>query len=316
MSTSSLPPPRADLRGHSSRNPARNSDGFTLLEVLVAMAILAFALTIITAGASSSAVFSKRVYRSTAAALLLRGAVLDIEERYRKKGFPTNDVNGKDCELPKVYAKQFKCTYDLIGLNLDDGIIADISSRAQQNLTKAQEGLAATGALDKLSSPGAAGADKNKPASLSSSAGNAQDTGLDLTKIAKGGDLMGLLGVLLMSGEQGMGLLSLCDINISVLQMSMGLMVSELLPRVLKRASDRTRKVVLRLSWKDDEVGVFDDAKTKKNKKMRTLVVETFTTAVSEEESNQIQQMKNMEKVQNAVAPPGMQGMPPMGMGR
>ena len=284
------------------------------------MAILAFALTIITAGASSSAVFSKRVYRSTAAALLLRGAVLDIEERYRKKGFPTNDVNGKDCELPKVYARQFKCTYDLIGLNLDDGIIADISSRANQNLTKAQEGLAATGALDKLSAPGAgAGADKNKPASLSSSAGNAQDTGLDLTKIAKGGDLMGLLGVLLMSGEQGMGLLSLCDINISVLQMSMGLMVSELLPRVLKRASDRTRKVVLRLSWKDDEVGVFDDAKTKKSKKMRTLVVETFTTAVSEEESNQIQQMKNMEKVQNAVAPPGMQGggMPPLGgMGR
>ena len=80
---------------------------------------------IITAGASSSAVFSKRVYRSTAAALLLRGAVLDIEERYRKKGFPTNDVSGKDCELPKVYARQFKCTYDLIGLNLDDGIIAE-----------------------------------------------------------------------------------------------------------------------------------------------------------------------------------------------
>ena len=280
--------------------------GFTLLEVLIAMSILAFALTIITAGASSSAVFSKRVYRSTAAALLLRGAVLDIEEKYRKDGFPTNDVNGKDCELPKVYARQFKCPYDLIGLNLDDGMISDITGRAQQSLTQAQEGLAATGALDKLSAP-TAGGDKNKPANLSQSAGNAKDTGLDLTQIAKGGDLMGLLGVLLMSGEQGMGLLSLCDINISVLQMSMGLMVAELLPRVLKRASDRTRKVILHLSWKDDEYGM--DAEAKKRK---SLVVESFTTAVSEEESRQIMQMKAMDKIQNAVAPPGMPGAPGM----
>ncbi len=280
--------------------------GFTLLEVLIAMAVLAFALTIITAGASSSAVFSKRVYRSTAAALLLRGAVLDIEEKYRKDGFPTNDVNGKDCDLPKVYSRQFKCTYDLIGLNLDDGMISDITGRAQKSLTAAQEGLAATGALDKLSAPGGAGADKNKPANLSQSAGNAKDTGLDLTQIAKGGDLMGLLGVLLMSGEQGMGLLSLCDINISVLQMSMGLMVAELLPRVLKRASDRTRKIVLHLSWKDDEYGM--DAKSKK--KSKALIVESFATAVSKEEAAQIQQMKNMEKVQNALTPPGAPGAP------
>ena len=289
----------------------KSSRGFTLLEVLVAMAILAFALTIITAGASSSAVFSKRVYRSTAAALLLRGTLLDIEEKYRKDGFPTNDLTGKDCELPKVYQKQFKCRYDLIGLNLDDGSIGDITARAQQSLTQAQETLAATGALDKLSDPkaGAAGA-QNKPANLGQSAGNAQDAGLDLTQIAKGGDLMGLLGVLLMSGEQGMGLLSLCDINISILQMSMGLMVAELLPRVLKRASDRTRKVILHLSWKDDEEGMWDD----KKKKARELVVETFTTAVSQEEAQQIQQMKAQDNIQNAVQgqmPGG--GMPQMG---
>ena len=277
------------------------------------MAVLAFALTIITAGASSSAVFSKRVYRSTAAALLLRGAVLDIEEKYRKDGFPTNDVNGKDCELPKVYARQFRCSYDLIGLNLDDGSIGDITTRAQQSLATAQEQLAATGALDKLSDTNAATA-KNKPANLSQAAGSAQDAGLDLTQIAKGGDLMGLLGVLLMSGEQGMGLLSLCDINISVLQMSMGLMVAELLPRILKRASDRTRKIVLHLGWKDDEGG------------KRSLVVESFTTAVSQEEAAQIQQMKTADKIGAAIQgqlPPGAPGspntlpgqMPGMGMG-
>ena len=99
----------------------------------------------------------------------------------------------------------------------------------------------------------------------------------------------------------------LCDINISVLQMSMGLMVAELLPRVLKRASDRTRKIVLHLSWLDDEYGM--DAEAKKRK---SLVVESFTTAVSEEESRQIMQMKTMDKIQNAIAPPGSPGAPGM----
>ena len=277
----------------------RSRHGFTLLEVLIAMSVLAFALTIITAGASSSAVFSKRVYRSTAAALLLRGAVLDIEEKYRKDGFPTNDINGKDCELPKVYARQFKCTYDLIGLNLDDGVIGDITARAQQTLTKAQGDLAATGAMDKLNGPNTGAAkDKNKLTDLSQAAGDAKETGLDLTQIAKGGDLMGLLSVLMMSGQQGKGLLDLCQIDPNVLQMSMGIMVAELLPRVLKRASDRTRKVILRLSWKDDEA-LMDD----KAKKRKALVIETFTTAVSAEELAKIQQDKNQQKLLNSVTP-------------
>ena len=277
---------------------SRRQKGFTLLEVLVAMALLAFALTIITGSASSSATYSKRVYRSTVAALLLRGTILDIEEKYRKDGFPTNDQTNKDCELPKMYAKQFKCQYDLIGLNLDDGSIADMSTNAQTLLAKAQETLAQSGAMDKLSGAGADGGAKPKPSDLGNAAQTAQTAGLDLGSIAKGADLMQLLQVILLSGDQGLNLLQLCDINISMLQMSMGLMIGELLPRVLKRASDRTRKIVVHLSWKDEE----------RNK--RTLEMETFTTAVSQEEAEAIRQMKAQEKIEGALDPTGGAGAP------
>jgi hypothetical protein len=224
------------------------------------------------------------------ASLLLRGTILDIEEQYRKEGFPTNSLTGRDCALPKVYAKQFRCKYDLLGLELDDGSIQDMTAQAQTLLQGAQEKLAQSGALDKLEGGDkGANAGKNALSDLGDAATSAKEAGLDLSELARGGDMMGLITTILMSGDQGLNLLSLCDINIGMLQMSMGLMVSELLPRILERASDRTRKIVVHLSWKDEEG------------EQRSLKVETFTTAVSEDEAKAIQAMKQGEKIQNAI---------------
>lgn len=259
---------------------------------MVAMAILAFALGVISSSASSSAIYGKRVYRSTAAALLLRGVVLQIEEQYRKDGFPTNDVNGRECELPKVYSKKFKCEFDLVGLQLDDSIIGEMTSVAQELLASAQEELQTSGALDKLEQTRAAAGTKagqDALEDLGESAKDAKKTGLDLGALSKGGDMMSLIGQIIMAGSEGVFLLQLCDINLSVLQMSMGLMVAELLPRILKRASDRTRKVRIRLSWEDA------------HGEDRTFELETFTTAVSEEEAQALRQMKQAEELQQAL---------------
>ncbi len=278
----------------------RGQAGFTLLEILIAMAILAFALAVITASASSSAVYGKRVYSSTTAALLLRGVLLDIEEEYRKDGFPTNDIEGRECELPKAYAKHFRCEFDLIGLNLDEGMITDLTSSAQDVLSGAQETLQSSGAMDKLTAATSGEAEGRKALDdLGNSAKNAEAAGLDLTSMAKSGDMMQLITTILMSGAQGLNLLGLCDINLSVLQMSMGLMIAELLPRILKRATDRTRKVRLRLAWRDAEG---EDAK---------LEIETFTTAVSEEEARAIQQMKDQQELEEAANPNGVGGLAP-----
>jgi prepilin-type N-terminal cleavage/methylation domain-containing protein len=280
--------PRAEKDRGSRYSPRPALAAFTLLEVLVALAILAFALTIITGAASSSAVHSKRVYRSTVAALLLRGTLLDIEEQYRKDGFPSNDLTDRDCKLPKGFERQFKCRYDLLGLNLDDASITDMTKQSQDVLAKAQEALASSGALDKLQS--LSDGKKSGAADLQAAAQKASGANLDLGQLAKGGDLMTLLQTIILTGDQaGVALLDLCDINLGVLQMSMGLMVAELLPRILKRASDRTRKVVVRLSWKDEEG------------ENRTLELETFTTAVSEEEAQHLREMKQADKIQDAI---------------
>lgn len=265
--------------------------GFTLLEIMVAMAILAFALAVISSSASSSAIFGKRVYRSTAASLLLRGVLLDIEEQYRKDGFPTNDIIDRECELPKAYAKKFKCSFDLLGLQLDGSMISDMTAMSQEMLAGAQEELQSSGALDKLEmARKGAGAKSGEDAltDLGDAAEGANKTGLDLGQLSKGGDMMSLISTILMSGEQGLNLLGLCDINIAVLQMSMGLMISELLPRILKRATDRTRKVRIRLSWNDQG-------------EEEVLEVETFTTAVSEEEARALRALKQAEELQEAL---------------
>ena len=281
--------------------------GFTLLEILIAMAILAFALAVISASASTSAIYSKRVYRSTAASLLLRGVILNIEEEYRKDGFPTNDLEGKDCDLPKAYAKQFHCEYDLIGLNLDSAAIAEMTQNSQDLLGQAQEELQNSGALDKLNaSKSAKRAPEGEEAlkDLGDTASGAKKAGLDLSSLTKGGNMMTLVQTILMSGEQGMNLLSLCDINVSVLQMSMGLMIGELLPRILKRASDRTRKIKIRLSWTDAEG---ED---------RTLEIESFTTAVSEEEARLVQTLKDQMAMAEAIAAQKAANAPPPPPGR
>jgi len=281
------------------------TNGFTLLEIMVAMAILGFALAVISTSASSSAIFGKRVYRSTAASLLLRGVLLDIEEKFRKDGFPTNDLTDKECELPKAYAKKFECHYDLIGLQLDNSMIQDMTAVSQEMLATAQEELQNSGALDKLnmskSKAAATKAGEDALADLGDAAEGASKTGLDLSQLAQGGDMMSLISTILLSGDAGLNLLGLCDINIAVLQMSMGLMVAELLPRILKRATDRTRKVRIRLSWINAE-GENEE-----------LEIETFTTAVSEKEARALQAMKEAEQLQEALqggAPraPALQG--------
>ena len=257
------------------------------------MAILAFALAVISSSASSSAIFGKRVYRSTAASLLLRGVLLDIEEKYRKDGFPTNNIEDRECELPKAYAKKFECRYDLIGLQLDDSMIQDMTAMSQEMLATAQEELQNSGALDKLEMSRANASQKKAGEEalddLGEAAEGASKTGLNLGELTKGGDMMSLISTILLSGEQGLNLLSLCDINISVLQMSMGLMVAELLPRILKRATERTRKVRIRLSWNDDG-------------EEEVLEIETFTTAVSEEEARALRALKEAEELQEALS--------------
>jgi hypothetical protein len=161
---------------------------------------------------------------------------------------------------------------------------------AQDVVAASQESLAESGALDQLSNP-----DGKKPSrddlavgGLDDAGGKANQLGDDFAQLAQGGNIMQLLQVIMTNPAAG-GLLGLCDINVSVLMMSMNLMVGELLPLVLKRAADRTRKIRVRLSWRGS------DGETEQ------LEIETFTTALSEEEAEQMKALLAQQQLQQAA---------------
>ena len=75
--------------------PAPVQRGFTLLEVMVALAILAVSLTALLGTQSSSVVLSRYITETSVATMLARGKILDLEHKLKKDGF---DAFGEDTE--------------------------------------------------------------------------------------------------------------------------------------------------------------------------------------------------------------------------
>ncbi len=128
------------IGGTTPRPPER---GFSLLEVLVAVALLAVVFTYVSGSFVQGGLFLAKTPRLAQAALLMRGAVLDIEEEARQDGFPENDVEGKDCKLPAELDDDYSCTYDLEKLDLDEGQIAEMSGQVLEQIMAAVSGSGA-----------------------------------------------------------------------------------------------------------------------------------------------------------------------------
>ena len=80
------------MRGARTRAPARLArGGFTLLEVMVSLAILAVALVAISNLNGGAVAMHAYGRRATEATLLLRGKMLDLEDDLQKKGFSDFD---------------------------------------------------------------------------------------------------------------------------------------------------------------------------------------------------------------------------------
>ncbi|MFT3914351.1 MAG: prepilin-type N-terminal cleavage/methylation domain-containing protein [Anaeromyxobacteraceae bacterium] len=77
-------------RGGGRRAPLRKA-GFTLLEVMVALAILAAALLTISQIVSASLRNEVRAQKLDVATLLARGKMVELEERYERTGFKDFD---------------------------------------------------------------------------------------------------------------------------------------------------------------------------------------------------------------------------------
>jgi len=248
------------------------------------MAILAVGLLAVTTAQQSSIHNAMRVYRGQVAALLVRGIVMDIEEEYRIDGFPENTVT-HDCDLPSYLDKTFDCEYELERMDLDMAQITDI-------VDASFGGLLGEGGLGALQS----GGDLNSTME-GLAGGQTQLSGMNMS---------GLAFLLPVLGPEGQAIMDLCNVRLEGLIMGfMGMQT--IVPQILNEVGNRTRKLVVRLSWDDGPVG------------SRVFEVTTFLSMLPEEQLKDLKDMEDAKEVLEQHLPegaaPGLGGGRPMSPG-
>lgn len=86
-------------------------DGFTLLEVIVAVAILAIALTAIFSSEAGSIQVAHRARKITVASLLARCKMGELEEQITREGLPAIELTGSDECCEDAEQPGFTCDY-------------------------------------------------------------------------------------------------------------------------------------------------------------------------------------------------------------
>ena len=103
-----------------SRSPRTILGAFTLLEVMVAVAILAIALTAIFSSQAGAIRVASRARFTTTATLLARCKMAEIEEQTLRDGLPAVSATGTDecCEEGEV--EGFECEWEISRIVLPD----------------------------------------------------------------------------------------------------------------------------------------------------------------------------------------------------
>jgi prepilin-type N-terminal cleavage/methylation domain-containing protein len=247
----------------------RTNKGFTLLEVMVAIGILAIALISISSAQSSSIYYVTRTFKLTKASFLIYGVINDIEDYYQRKGFPGNNIAGKDCELPREFREDFECTYALTGMNLTAEMIAGL---VQAGYDSFLSGIS-SGGWDSSKSQSS---DRDENRDRSGSKGSQDLSGIDLSQIAMFAPLFG------GNAEE---IIAMCNINIAaIIQGITGLI--QFLPQIIEKVSDQTRELTVKITWKESIY------------KKRDMQVSTFIVSLPEAEIERLRQLEEMQKYQ------------------
>jgi len=229
-------------RGHSQR-------GFTLLEVMISMGLLAFVMGAVMSTQGTALVHGARVYNVTMAANLMHNLVLDLEEEYRLEPFPENNVEGRSCELPDDF-DQFECEYDLLTLEVGDDNVEGTNETADNINENPLMQAVCGGVLGAGAPPGMGGA-PDMQGVLDQLGGNA-------IAIAALANLM----------DPTSGFSQMCGVNLNTMCQNVG-MIGSFIPRIIDQAAKTTRKLVIRLTWKE------------RAGSEKTFDVETFITSVA-----------------------------------
>lgn len=241
--------------------------GFSLLELMVAIAVLAVAMTAIMSAQQAGMGAAVMIKRGQAAALIIKGVVYDIEEEYKQYGFPENSIEDRECEVPDEFDDLYECSYDLKRIDLEP-------EQIQALVDQSFGGLLGDGGLSSLAS----GDTQNLSDNLQRMVGAPGQGGMS------GLDLSGLAFLLPFLGPEGEALMSLCNVNLSMLVMGfMG--VQSFVPMVLQEVSNRTRQLTVRLAWSEGPFGA------------REFSVTTFITSLPEEQLEKLKEMEDAKEV-------------------
>lgn len=224
------------------------SRGFSLVEVLVAIGILAFVMTAVASTSGTSMENTSEVFSVTQASHLMEGIVLDLEEEYRLEGFPTNDVENRDCEVPREFEDMFECDYDLVGMDVGADNLSSLGAEANESVT-------ASPLMQAFCSGGADGQQPVDPAmALANLVGDGSDAG----------------SLLAFQALLDPGFNQICGLNLEKMCQNTQ-MIAGFIPMIIEQAAKSTRKLIIRLKWGDKTA-------------MQTMRIETFITAVPEAE--------------------------------
>lgn len=238
-------------RGGPPRRVAA-SRGFSLVEVIFAMGILAMLMTGVLASSGGTAQKAVDVLDITTASQLVESVVLDLEEEYRLDGFPTNSLEGRRCEVPRGF-ERYECEYDLLMLEIGADNLGSLGADANENVNQSP-------LMTAFCSGGPQG---DMPVDPATALANLASTGMELPAA------LAAFQALLDPGFN-----QICGINLERMCQNT-MMISSFIPTIIEQAAASTRKLVVRLSWGD--AGDPD----------KRLEIETFITSVPEAEKEQ-----------------------------
>jgi general secretion pathway protein I len=140
---------------------ARRRAGFTLLEVMVAVVILAVGLSSLFTSEVGAIRIAQRARTTTIATLLARCKMGEIEEQIGKEGWPATDTDGNDECCEGAEHKGYKCEWKVQRIVLPDLPEDAMDDDQAADQLKEGAGAAAAGGPAGPSSlpPGADGAD-------------------------------------------------------------------------------------------------------------------------------------------------------------
>ena len=129
----------------------RSRQGFTLLEVMIAVVILAVGLASLFTSEAGAVRIAQRARTTTVATLLARCKMAEVEERVAKEGWPGEQIDGRDECCEEGEHEGYTCEWKVERIKLPDREEDEEDEEDGEKKQEGDKGKPQGGMLDQLS---------------------------------------------------------------------------------------------------------------------------------------------------------------------